>query len=86
MSTSTEQKIIAILETITSQNSIFDEMTLQEKVQTLPSESMLTLQFITYLEEEFAIEFEDDELDISFFESTGKIAAAVMNHTHEKTV
>lgn len=86
MTTPTEQRIIAILDTITSQNSIFDEMTLPEKIQTLPSESMLTLQFITYLEEEFDIEFEDDELDISFFESIGKIAAAVMNHTHEKTV
>lgn len=83
---STEQRIVAILDTITSQNSIFSEMTTEEKIQTLPSESMLTLQFITYLEEEFDIEFEDDELDISFFESIGKIAVAVMKHTNEKTV
>lgn len=82
---STEQRIVAILDTITSQNSIFSEMTTEEKIQTLPSESMLTLQFITYLEEEFDIEFEDDELDISFFESIGKITAAVMKHTNEKT-
>ena len=86
MTNHTEQRIVDILNTITSQNTIFSEMTLHEKIQTLPSESMLTLQFITYLEEEFDIEFEDDELDISFFESIEKIAAAVMNHSNEKTV
>ncbi len=80
-----EQKVSEILGIITGENQLFNNLTDEEKIQMLPSESMLTLQFVTYLEEEFDIEFEDEELDISFFESFENITHAIRNHVNEKT-
>ncbi|HCA08764.1 MULTISPECIES: hypothetical protein [unclassified Chryseobacterium] len=79
-----EQKVSEILRTITGENQLFNDLTDEEKIQMLPSESMLTLQFVTYLEEEFDIEFDDEELDISFFESFENVINAVTNHVNEK--
>ncbi len=49
------------------------ELSNDEKLNILPTESMLALEFVTSLEDEFDIEFEDDDLDIDFFDSIDNV-------------
>ncbi len=53
--------------------------TTSDKLQMLISESVLALTLVTSIEDEFDIEFEDDEVDISFFASLD----AIVNLTHK---
>lgn len=59
--------------------------TVDEKLQLLPSESLLALMFITALEDEFGISFDDDVLDIDFFSSMNLVVSRI-NHTLNQTV
>jgi acyl carrier protein len=44
------------------------------------SESSQALNFVCSLEDEFDIEFEDDEIDIDFFSSFDRIIECIINH------
>lgn len=48
---------------------LLEDGTIDNKLQMLTSESMLALVLVTSIEDEFDIEFEDDEIDYSFFSS-----------------
>ncbi|MGI9581035.1 hypothetical protein ACR1PO_07455 [Chryseobacterium sp. RRHN12] len=52
----------------------------QDRLQLLTSESMLALVFISSLEDEFSIEFEDDELDVNFFSSPEIVENIIKKH------
>lgn len=52
----------------------------QDRLQLLTSESMLALVFISSLEDEFSIEFEDDELDVNFFSSPVIVESIIKKH------
>jgi len=51
-----------------------------EKLQMLTSESMIALIFVTSLEDEFCIEFNDDEVDLTFFSSISSVVDKIENH------
>lgn len=71
-----------ILYSITEEyNDIFPKnVTDDEKLQMLTSESMLALEFVTSLEDEFSIEFEDEEIDIEFFTNIEKVVSRINFH------
>jgi acyl carrier protein len=52
----------------------------QDRLELLTSESMLAIVFISSLEDEFSIEFEDDELDINFFSSMEIVESIIIQH------
>lgn len=52
----------------------------QDRLQLLTSESMLALVFISSLEDEFSIEFEDDELDVNFFSGPEVVENIIKRH------
>ena len=52
----------------------------QDRLELLTSESMLAIVFISSLEDEFSIEFEDDELDINFFSSPEIVENIIKKH------
>lgn len=54
--------------------------TADEKLQLLPSESLLALMFITALEDEFGICFDDDLLDVDFFSGMDSVVSRI-NHS-----
>jgi acyl carrier protein len=47
------------------------------------SESSQALEFVCTIEDEFDIEFDDDEIDIDFFSSFDQIVNCLMNHLQE---
>ncbi|MGR3856207.1 MULTISPECIES: hypothetical protein [Chryseobacterium] len=78
-----KQKISDILQDLTQSEyqDIFEGCENdQERLQLLTSESMLALVFISSLEDEFSIEFEDDELDVNFFSSTELVENIIKKH------
>ena len=44
------------------------------------SESSQALEFVCTIEDEFDIEFDDDEVDIDFFSSFDQIVSCLLNH------
>ena len=44
-----------------------------------PVKSLLALMFITSVEDEFSISFEDDEVDINFFSSMDTVVNKINN-------
>ena len=77
-----EQKVEQILRDLTDNE--YRELfalctTVDEKLQLLPSESLLALMFITALEDEFGISFDDDVLDIDFFSSMDLVVSRINN-------
>lgn len=46
------------------------------------SASSQALEFVCLLEDEYEIEFDDDEIDLDFFSSFDKIAETVFRHLH----
>ncbi|MCD7963758.1 MAG: phosphopantetheine-binding protein [Rikenellaceae bacterium] len=44
------------------------------------SDSVKALQFVVLLEEEFEIEFDDDEIDFDFFSKTEQLVDCIFNH------
>ncbi|MDR0606589.1 MAG: hypothetical protein LBG80_20150 [Bacteroidales bacterium] len=44
------------------------------------SESLLAITFISIIEEEFDIEFDDDDIDIEFFGSFDEIVLRIKNY------
>jgi len=47
------------------------------------SESSQALEFVCIVEDEFNIEFDDDEVDIDFFSSFDRIVFCIINHLEE---
>jgi acyl carrier protein len=83
-----EQKVEQILRDLTDNEyrELFSWCTTtDEKLQLLPSESLLALMFITALEDEFGISFDDDVLDIDFFSSMNLVVSRI-NNTLNQTV
>lgn len=81
--TEIKDKVLKILTEITENDykEIFTEnMSPGESLQLLPTESMLAMVFVTSLEDEFSIEFDDDEVDISFFESIDTVVSRIKGH------
>lgn len=44
------------------------------------SESSQALEFVCSLEDEFEMEFDDDEIDLDFFSDFGRVTDCVMKH------
>jgi len=83
MENNIKEKISDILQDLTQNEyrDIFEGCeTDQDKLQLLTSESMLALVFISSLEDEFSIEFEDDELDVNFFSSPEIVENIIKRH------
>jgi acyl carrier protein len=51
-------------------------------LQIILSESSLALEFVTALEFEFDIEFDDEEIDLSFFTNFQHIQHLINKHIH----
>lgn len=51
-----------------------------EKLHILLSESSQALELVTTIEDEFEIEFEDDEVDLAFFTSFELIVERIRGH------
>jgi len=68
-----------ILSSITEEYpDIFEQkMTDDEKLSMLTSESMLALEFVISLEDEFSIEFDDDEIDMNFFNNLKTLTSII---------
>ncbi|MBB6499060.1 hypothetical protein [Pedobacter cryoconitis] len=82
----TRDKILTILnEVIDSDYSELNKLEISddEKLRAITSESMVALIFVTTLEDEFSIEFNDDEIDITFFNSIDYLAETVDSHLSE---
>ena len=78
-----KEKVIQILTDVTGNEykAIFhDGMPPDEKLQLLTSESMLALIFITSIEDEFGIEFEDAEVDMTFFNSVDEVTGKIQKY------
>jgi acyl carrier protein len=78
-----KEKVLKILTDITEKDykEIFTEnMSPGESLQLLPTESMLALVFVASIEDEFSIEFDDDEVDITFFESIDTVVSRIEGH------
>lgn len=66
----TKDKVLSILTEVTENEykKIFTaDLSPDEKLQLLTTESMLALIFVTSIEDEFSIEFDDDDVDMNFF-------------------
>jgi acyl carrier protein len=78
-----KEKVIQILTAVTGneyKKIFYDGMPPDEQLQLLTSESMLALIFITSIEDEFGIEFEDDEVDINFFNSVDGVTEKIQRY------
>ncbi|UKB84723.1 hypothetical protein LF887_03505 [Chryseobacterium sp. MEBOG06] len=79
-----KEKVINVLEEIFKEDNIShifpEDGTLDDKLQMLISESLIALQITCSLEDEFEIEFEDDEVDYDFFSSIDSIVETVQKH------
>ena len=76
------KKVEEILHELTDNEykSIFVNVaTTDEKLQLLTSESLLALMFITSVEDEFSISFNDDEIDVSLFNSVDEVIKKIDN-------
>ncbi len=76
------KKVEQILSELTDneyKNIFVNAHTADEKLQLLTSESLLALMFITSVEDEFSISFEDDEVDINFFSSMDTVVNKINN-------
>ena len=71
------RKIISLLKEIFEDEKNLDlipnSLSIDDKIQMLTSESMLALIVVTSIEDEFEIEFEDDEIDVNFFSGLNSI-------------
>jgi hypothetical protein len=78
-----KNKVIELLNDITENEykEIFLGIeSVNDKMQLLTSESMLALFFVTSIEDEFSIEFDDDEVDIDFFTDIDTIVNKIERH------
>ena len=57
-----------------------DQNKINEILYQVVSESSQAIRFITIIEDEFNIELDDDDIDIAFFESTGKMAEIIKKY------
>jgi acyl carrier protein len=81
-----EKKVTQILGELTDNEyrELFANVTtIDEKLQLLTSESLLALMFITSVEDEFSISFDDDEIDINFFSSVESVVNKINNALNE---
>ncbi|WP_268225300.1 hypothetical protein [Sinomicrobium oceani] len=71
------EKVIQVIENLFNDeefSNIFnDKMSMDDKLQCLISESMYALMLVTTLEDEFDIEFDDDEIDFNFFSNMDNV-------------
>ncbi|AMQ00392.1 hypothetical protein AY601_3526 [Pedobacter cryoconitis] len=82
----TRDRVVTILnEVIESDYAELNKLEISddEKLRAITSESMVALIFVTTLEDEFSIEFNDDEIDIAFFNSIDYLAETVDGHLNQ---
>ena len=53
-------------------------------LQAIVSDSMQAITYVTLIESEFDIEFDDDEIDLDFFLSFDEIAKLIAKHFRQK--
>lgn len=83
----TKEKVITILNDVTKSDypEIFPEdMSDDEKLRMITSESIIALMFVTTIEDEFSVEFDDDEVDIDFFNSIDDLTNKIQQHLSQK--
>jgi acyl carrier protein len=82
-------EIIEKLDDIIDQvvNGVFpatDDLSSSEKLGIILGESLQSMYFVTTVEDEFNIVFDDDEIDLSFFQNVESIADKIECHLIEK--
>jgi len=60
------------------------DQSMEDKLMIILSESMQALAFVTALEDEFDLEFDDDEIDLEFFSDRQVIAERVGERINNK--
>lgn len=67
-------------------NSFVDdkELTLKDKVHIILSESYQALNYISSIEDEFDIDFDDDDVDMEFFLNVQKVEMLVKKRLKDK--
>lgn len=81
-----KERVLEVVETLFAEKefSMFEDASINDKLQALISESMLALMLVTSLEDEFDIEFDDDEIDINFFSDIDVIINRTITHIKNK--
>ncbi|OIK06814.1 phosphopantetheine-binding protein [Bacillus sp. MUM 13] len=85
----TEQKIIEILAEEMEKNSVSYEKDINiesDLTEDLSFDSIMILQFVLRLEEEFNIEIDDEQLNNEIFESVGKVVGFIKTHLTEEVI
>ncbi|NOU17757.1 MAG: acyl carrier protein [Bacteroidales bacterium] len=70
-------KIVSLAKNILGDNSCSDD---NEILHYILSESAQALEFVCLIEDEFNIEFEDEEIDIDFFMDYNVITTRILKH------
>jgi acyl carrier protein len=65
---------------------IQEELTPNDKLRIILSDSVQALHFVTTIEEEFDIEFDDDEIDLDFFLDINTIIDRIQRNVDRKTI
>lgn len=78
---SMQETILAIVNIVTGKTYVIsDLLASKQPFIHIISDSAKATQFIVLLEEEFEIEFDDDEIDFEFFTDPEKIVVSIVNH------
>jgi acyl carrier protein len=62
------------------------DLSYDDKLQVILSESIQALAFVTTIEDEFDIEFDDDEIDMEFFMSVSTILRRIQGHLESQSL
>jgi acyl carrier protein len=74
-----EQKLKTIIDGYIDADFL-QESSYNDRLQVILGESLQALSFVTTLEDEFGIQFEDEEIDIDFFMSYDTTLERVRSH------
>ena len=84
---STKQRLLAIIDQIvTTDYADGKPLGTTDKLHIILSESIQALTLVTTIEDEFKIEFDDDEIDIDFFLDFERMLNILEKHVQEKII
>jgi len=82
---STRQKLLTIIDQIVTTDYAEGKLLgTADKLQIILSESIQALTLVTTIEDEFKIEFDDDEIDIDFFLDFDRMLDLLEKHVQAK--
>lgn len=80
-----KSKIYGIAQTLLKEAASDSKQVDDKLLHVILSESSQALEFVCIVEDEFGIEFDDDEIDLDFFSSFDQIVHCIANHMPEET-